>query len=694
MIKQTKLKTLKAFSLGIFFVFLLISCSENDFDLSEIDLSDIKPEFKIPFVSGEIGLIDIVDNIDSTVLVDDETSILKVLFEDSNSISFETSNVISLDQLEYSGSQKLQTKKINLSNLNSLNTTITLDDLASNMPSLNFVNSLAENSSSVFPPINNNESGGIYSFSSYDNFKYVVIDSGFVQIEIKNNLSIPVDVNIEISDKENVFLVIQANNILPDQLYQINEDLNGKMIYNELNVEVTKFNTPGSGGTPVSISPSSDNIEVLFEIGEISVSEGEINISDINSIADNSLDVDLSFYDSVELTSIVFTEGQIDFEINSSLSFDVDISYSLPAKNGNDSISDVANINSNGVYNKNFNIKDYTFDLHNESINKYNNLKVNSSVDVSSNSNFIIYKSDEEIEISFTLSNLAFKEINGYFGNKTYDIDRSEIDLDKSLFDFYDRFDGEFLLTNPSFGLNIYSSMGVPISFNLDIEGSDNKSNSEKISLNSNINQAVSKDGSLTETKILIDKNNSNIVNFINLPPLEEIVIDGNLKVNPDGVTHNNFILENSEIYGNIFFELPFEISASNMTVSDTIQTSEINLVSSIYSAKMILNYETDIPVDFDISLIFLDQNLSEIDRSDGEISVSASDVDANGYSTGLISDSFTVDLSKNLLDRLSDIKNVIFEIKLNTDNSSSVNITSAIKFKFQSILEVKLNGI
>ena len=64
--------------------------------------------------------------------------------------------------------------------------------------------------------------------------------------------------NIEISDKENVFLVIQANNILPNQLFQINEDLNGKMIYNELNVEVTKFNTPGSGGTPVSISPSSD----------------------------------------------------------------------------------------------------------------------------------------------------------------------------------------------------------------------------------------------------------------------------------------------------------------------------------------------------------------------------------------------------------------------------------------------------
>ena len=160
----------------------------------------------------------------------------------------------------------------------------------------------------------------------------------------------------------------------------------------------------------------------------------------------------------------MFTEGQIDFEINSSLSFDVDISYSLPAKNGNDSISDDANINSNGVYNKNFNIKDYTFDLHNESINKYNNLKVNSSVEVSSNSNFIIYKSDEEIEISFTLSNLVFKEINGYFGNKTYDIDRSEIDLDKSLFDFYDRFDGEFLLTNPSFGLNVYSSMGVPIS--------------------------------------------------------------------------------------------------------------------------------------------------------------------------------------------------------------------------------------
>ena len=59
----------------------------------------------------------------------------------------------------------------------------------------------------------------------------------------------------------------------------------------------------------------------------------------------------------------MFTEGQIDFEINSSLSFDVDISYSLPAKNGNDSISDDANINSNGVYNKNFNINEGILDV-------------------------------------------------------------------------------------------------------------------------------------------------------------------------------------------------------------------------------------------------------------------------------------------------------------------------------------------
>ena len=65
--------------------FLMVSCVEDDFDFSNIDTSQIQPEYKLPFASGELKLIDIINNIEPTVGVEDSTKILKVLFEDQNS---------------------------------------------------------------------------------------------------------------------------------------------------------------------------------------------------------------------------------------------------------------------------------------------------------------------------------------------------------------------------------------------------------------------------------------------------------------------------------------------------------------------------------------------------------------------------------------------------------------------------------
>ena len=48
------------------------------------------------------------------------------------------------------------------------------------MSSLNFVKLIPDNSSLIFPSIQSTQNGGEYSFSSFDNFKSVLVDSGFV----------------------------------------------------------------------------------------------------------------------------------------------------------------------------------------------------------------------------------------------------------------------------------------------------------------------------------------------------------------------------------------------------------------------------------------------------------------------------------------------------------------------------------
>ena len=673
--------------------FLLISCSDDDFDFSDIDTSQIQPEYKLPFASGEIKLIEIINNIEPTVGEDDSTKILKVLFEDQNSFFLKSEKIISLDKLEYSGSKKILTKKIKINSLDKLDRKITLSDLSDNMSSLNFVKLIPDNSSLIFPSIQSTQNGGEYSFSSFDNFKSVLVDSGFVNLKIKNNLPFPIDIGLIISDENKDILNIEAKGIIPNQVYNISEDIKDKEIYNELKVEITSFNTVGSQGVPIDLSPSKDNFEISFEIDELIITEGEINISEVDDFFDGNFDLDLNFYDSVELKNIIFNQGRLNFGISSFLGYDVEIDYLIPAIRNDDSISDIIELKSNGSYNIDYDITNYDFDLYNEIKEKYNNLRVSSKFKIKSETGYILYKSNEEIDVTFTFSNLIFDEINGYFGNNKYLIEKEEIELEKELLDFYDKIEGEFLFTNPRLGLNVNNSFGIPLFINLDIKASNNN-NSESIIINDRVVEAKSKDGSFEETKIFIDKENSNILNFINLPPKDNLLIEGDIILNPDEKTYDNFILKNSEIEANIFLELPFQISASNLMISDTFQIEGINFDTDLSDARLLFNYESDIPLTFDIELIYLDKALFEIDRNVGEINIKGSDTDANGYSTGSISNTFEVNLSENLLKRIKEVENIIMNIELNTEKNRSVNITSEIKFEFQSTIEFKLEGI
>ena len=673
--------------------FLLISCFDDDFDFSDIDTSQIQPEYKLPFASGEIKLIEIINNIEPTVGEDDSTKILKVLFEDQNSFFLKSEKIISLDKLEYSGSKKILTKKIKINSLDKLDRKITLSDLSDNMSSLNFVKLIPDNSSLIFPSIQSTQNGGEYSFSSFDNFKSVLVDSGFVNLKIKNNLPFPIDIGLIISDENKDILNIEAKGIIPNQVYNISEDIKDKEIYNELKVEITSFNTVGSQGVPIDLSPSKDNFEISFEIDELIITKGEINISEVDDFFDGNFDLDLNFYDSVELKNIIFNQGRLNFGISSFLGYDVEIDYLIPAIRNDDTISDIIELKSNGSYNIDYDITNYDFDLYNEIKEKYNNLRVSSKFKIKSETGYILYKSNEEIDVTFTFSNLIFDEINGYFGNNKYLIEKEEIELEKELLDFYDKIEGEFLFTNPSLGVNVNNSFGIPLFINLDIKASNNN-NSESIIINDRVVEAKSKDGSFEETKIFIDKENSNILNFINLPPKDNLLIEGDIILNPDEKIYDNFILKNSEIEANIFLELPFQISASNLMISDTFQIEGINFDSDLSDARLLFNYESDIPLSFDIELIYLDKALFEIDRNVGEINIKGSDTDANGYSTGSISNTFEVNLSENLLKRIKEVENIIMNIELNTEKNRSVNITSEIKFEFQSTIEFKLEGI
>ena len=89
------------------------------------------------------------------------------------------------------------------------------------MPSLNFLNLIPDNTISIFPEIQSNENGGDYSFNSFDNFKYAIIDSGFVNLRIRNNIKVPIDIDFIISDNQKPLFNIKIDDLAPNEIFSI-----------------------------------------------------------------------------------------------------------------------------------------------------------------------------------------------------------------------------------------------------------------------------------------------------------------------------------------------------------------------------------------------------------------------------------------------------------------------------------------
>ena len=131
------------------------------------------------------------------------------------------------------------------------------------------------------------------------------------------------------------------------------------------------------------------------------------------------------------------------------------------------------------------------------------------------------------------------------------------------------------------------------------------------------------------------------------------------------------------------------------MRISDTLKiTEKINFWLWFKLCKSNFWLRVRYSCFFSINLFYYDSEFNEIDRNLGNILINESETNEDGYSVNSINDSFEIELDDKVLNRINELENIIFEIELNTENNNSVNITSDNKFKFNSTLEVKLNGI
>ncbi len=403
-----------------------------------------------------------------------------------------------------------------------------------------------------------------------------------------------------------------------------------------------------------------------------------------------SLSTSLNTIAGASLKSASFSSGGIQWTVTNPSTGNVDILFDLG--NGTFGNGNPTTFNLNGVGTSTTGY----IDLSGTSIdftigpNPYNNLDLTFEVLSSSTA-----PAGTDIEISIEFINLVPNDVVGYLGNRDHGIPSSSFQVDLG---GIEKFVSGLYLENPIIKLNVASNIGLPLQLDLDIDGISKDGTIEALSLVPQTIQGPTVPGTWDTTQVLIDKNSSNIVDFIsNLP--SNLLFDGIVVSNPNGNTGiDNFILADGAVSVDLKMELPLELRADNMMFEQEIP--DINWGSlrdqdnPIEKLDLYFAVDNGFPLETDLELVLLNAIGNPIDTFSIPNLMMPAAVNANGRVTAPARTNAILSLDTDQLNKLLLSESLLIRTHLNTTNNGQtvVKIYNDYSMEVAIAVRTKLN--
>ena len=670
----------------------LSSCVKNDFDFEKLSTEiKLNPSFALPLAYGNLVLRDIIEP-DDTLLVfeqDGEYEILKIIFSEDSLFSFKVGEVIEIpDQTQISINFKLG--EITIDDF-SENRSLSLQELINNLdPTTKSAIELADGLGGLvtFPaiPLQN---GGEYNIDPLPNFGSVSFSDGILTVTLTNELPVAID-NITLRVKDNISFDKQLSftNIAPDASSQGTINLKNETMSNELTSELVKISSSESPA-PVLIDLDNDRLVISVSATNVKVKGGTAIIPDQNFSLDQT-DVTFEVEGDEEITSLHLSSGQIDYSITSVIGEDILLKIILPATTINDVVfKDSVLIAKNTTISGSFDLANSITDLTKEG-DTCNTIPVEYEVDLMSSGELIPFSSTDSLSFDFTINDIDFSYIEGYLGQQNIEVESGEIDLN---IDFFNNISGGFTLSDPNLNILYTNSIGIPISFILDIVGESGDGEIQGLNAGERniLSPANISEGSVSDT-IKFNNTNSDIVEFIALPP-SKITYSGTATTNPSGKTGiNNFVTDQSAISVGIEMELPIELMVDSLTLQDTVDF-EVNIENMQIEGSATLNIyvENGFPFDVSFTIILYDSITSlNLDTISADLLSSAS-VNVQGRVYQTTSSNTEIVIDDELLDNLNNANKLIVIGSISTYNNGTVPVK--IYTDYSLYFSVKIAG-
>lgn len=367
------------------------------------------------------------------------------------------------------------------------------------------------------------------------------------------------------------------------------------------------------------------------------------------------------------LKEIVLKDGELRYLVSSSFSEPVRVILTIPnATFGNVSLKKDFIIPANSVINELIDISNYTLELE------------NGSLPIEYHSELVSNGSPVELDFfNFSLTNLIWERINGFFGNLSLDYQIKPIDI--NIFEKWKK--GSVHIINPKINIEFTNSFGLPFTTSLsNFDFIDKNSNSLNLSgsfTNTNvIINPLSFENTAEVTRYEINKNNSNITDILVLTPTQlnyDFQLYSNLTVDTSTL---NFIDQDSELSVHVDVELPLEgrIEGGVFVDSFLVDFNDETPVNYVMFKLKTINF---LPINVRLQVYMINNEQMVIDsllKNDSNL-FSSGPIDNNGRLIELNENLTFITLNTEQINSFNKTEKLYVKVYLETTNKGLSNV-------------------
>ncbi|MBD3288078.1 hypothetical protein GF337_04685 [candidate division KSB1 bacterium] len=410
--------------------------------------------------------------------------------------------------------------------------------------------------SAIIPPFE--ISPIIKKLAPYPDFAWISIETGEIIITLTNNLDIilgkPLHLNLyDCSDNKLIDALTIDKLIHPGENVIKRIQLDGKRISNSLQIKISG----ASAGTQGEIVPidSASSMLIECEISELHVSSALAQVSDLH-IGSSSF---LHISDSIAIHHATIKQGSMQFCINQSFSANATVEISFPQlfdKSGRE-LKETISLSGSGDHIRNIMLDGFTVQSEKAAIGNQH-LEICWHATIKSSNKMLLIDEHDFVNMNFSISEIIFQEVSGVL--KTVEM---EIEPLREEIDFFDDL-SSIQLQNAGVTIYIKNSINFPAQTDLLLKGISRDGDIANLTVREKIPAASPH--SIETTTIILDKRNSNIVEFLNNLP-QKVEIYGTVSLG-DGVCEGT-------VTQNDFFEAMLEITAP-LSISMDAQEIEV----------------------------------------------------------------------------------------------------------------------